>query len=100
MTSKIYKYKLEVTDDQIVKLPLGSRILSVMNQYDKIVLYALISDNETGNEEVSIKIVGTGHDIDFFIPAPEFDVGYNFLGTVSLYDGELMFHVFIKKMGD
>lgn len=97
MTSKIFKYKLEVTDEQIVKLPSGSRVLSVMNQNDNIVLYALVSDNEIDTEEVSIRIVGTGHDIDFFIPAAGFGGGYEFLGTVSLYDGTLMFHVFYKK---
>jgi len=97
MTSKIFKYKLEVTDEQIVKLPSGSRILSAMNQYDNIVLYALISDNEINTEEVSIRIVGTGYDIDFFIPSAVFGGGYKFLGTVSLYDGKLMFHVFYKE---
>jgi hypothetical protein len=97
MTSKIFKYPIEVTDTQTIKLPAGSRILSVMNQYEKIVLYALVSDNEKDTKEVSIRIVGTGHVIDFFIPALEFGGGYTFLGTVSLHDGRLMFHVFYKK---
>lgn len=94
MTLKIFKYPLEITDDQTIKLPHGARILSAMNQYDNIVLYALISDNEINTEEVSIRIVGTGYDIDFFIPSAVFGGGYKFLGTVSLYDGKLMFHVF------
>ncbi len=94
MTLKIFKYPLEITDDQTIKLPHGARILSVMNQHDNIVLYALVNDKEKKIESVSTRIVGTGHDIDFFIPAAGFGGGYKFLGTVSLYDGKLMFHVF------
>jgi len=91
MIGKIYKYVLDNVKGQTIKLPQGSQVLSVMNQYDKIVLYALVPDNKKYTENVSIKIVGTGHDIDFNIDPT---CGYKFLGTVSLYDGELMFHVF------
>lgn len=91
MTEKIYKYVLKPVGEQTINLPQGSQVLSVMNQFDNIVLYALVSDNKKYTENVSIKIVGTGHDIDFNIDPT---CGYKFLGTVSLYDGELMFHVF------
>jgi hypothetical protein len=96
MTFKIFKYNLEVVDKQTIKLPPGSRVLSVMNQRDNIVLYALVHpiNNKNLIEDVSIRIVGTGHDIDFFIPNPNLTDGYKFLGTVSLHDGALMFHVF------
>lgn len=101
MTRKIFKYNLEVTDKQTLKLPPGSHILSVMNQRDNIVLYALVwpTENKEVYEDVSIRIVGTGHDIDFFIPAERFGGGYKFLGTVSLHGGALMFHVFYMKEG-
>ena len=100
MSDKIYKYSLEIVDEQIIKLPreaIRSRILFVINQNDKIVLYALVPDTNTESENVSIRIVGTGHNIDFFIPAPMFGGGYTFLGTVSLHSGKLVFHVFYQN---
>ncbi len=90
MTDKIYKYVLKSVDEQTINLPQGYQILSVMNQFDKIVLYALVSDNKKYTEDVSIKIVETVHDIDFNTAE------YKFLGTVSIYNGELMFHVFYR----
>jgi len=59
-------------------------------------IYALVNDKEKKIESVSTRIVGTGHDIDFFIPSAGFGGGYKFLGTVSLYGGILMLHVFYK----
>jgi hypothetical protein len=49
MPFKIFKYNLEVTDEQTLKLPPGSRVLSVINQRDNIVLYAFVHpiDNKT-----------------------------------------------------
>jgi hypothetical protein len=105
---KIFKYKLEAVDEQILELPRGSKILSVEEQNGDIVLYALVDsdaessklfgmnsegkweeeDSKTSNS-YSIIIHGTGH------PADDVD-GYNFLGTVKLQGGLLMFHVFIK----
>lgn len=99
MTFKVFKYNLEVTDEQTLKLPPGSRVLSVMNQRDNIVLYALVNpiNNKNLTEDISIRIVGTGHDIDFFIPNPNLADGYKFLGTISLHGGALMFHVFYME---
>lgn len=98
MTPKIFKYPLGITDNQTIKLPRGAHILSVMNQHDNIVLYALVNDDEKKNVSVSIKIVGTGHSVNFPICSPMFvNDAYKFLGTVSLYGGELMFHVFYKE---
>ena len=84
---KIYKYDLSMKDKQIISLPLNSKILSVKNQYEGIVLYALVDTEREEQEKHSIIIHGTGHSAD--------DVEeYNFLGTVKLENGRLMFHVF------
>ena len=87
---KIFKYTLELTEEQTITLPEPGWILSVINQYDKLVLYAVIKPEE---KEISrtIKIVGTGEeflDIDI----------YEFINTVSMDDGRLIWHVFVKMM--
>ena len=87
---KIYKYTLQIEDKQTLKLPEGSKILSVAEQNNSIVLYALVNTDTENVERVSVIIHGTGH------PANDVE-DYAFLGTVKLYGGDLMFHVFIKR---
>lgn len=87
----VYKYDLEPKDEQEILLPTGAKILSVANQREAMVLYALI-DKDIRTEEVFKFVVrGTGHPIDFQVD------DYNFLGTVKLMNGTLMFHIFYKK---
>lgn len=88
---KIYKYTLQIEYKQTLKLPEGSKILSVAEQNNSIVLYALVNTATENVEHVSILIHGTGH------PADDVE-DYTFLGTVKLYGGDLMFHVFYKKI--
>jgi len=89
---KIYKYTLKPTDFQILELPKKSNIISVIEQNNQIVLYAIINDNMSETELYDIMIKGTGHDL------PEnFDL-YTFLNSVNLIDGSLIFHVFYKNV--
>ena len=87
----ILKYALKVEDKQYLQLPLNSRLLSVEEQRENIVLYALVDDEEQTLEKYLIIMHGTGHRAD--------DVsGYNFLGTVQLKNGALVFHIFCIKV--
>lgn len=88
----IYKYALLGTTSQNLTLPDGSKILSVKEQNDKIVLYALVDNQKPETENYSIIIYGTGQPID-----DVFEYGYEFLDTVKVYE-KLMFHVFYKLL--
>lgn len=83
----IHKHILQLVDEQTIKIK--GDILSVMEQNDGIVLYAL-TNPEWNEIEYSIRIHGTGHELDDSIQ------DYSFLGTVSLAGGRLMFHVFAE----
>ena len=85
---KIFKYQLEVTDSQFVSMPQGSKIISVEEQSDKVVIYAIVRPLGQREEKHEIKILGTGHPVSFD------ENEYSFVGTVKLAGGELMFHVF------
>lgn len=85
---KIYKYTLELTDKQVLSLPQGAKLLSVEEQGGKIVLYALVNPEEKIRAGFKIYVFETGH------PLPEIIYSFDFLGTVKLQDGALMFHVF------
>jgi hypothetical protein len=87
---KIYQYPLKMTAEQKVILPFDSQCLSVENQNEQLVLYALINtDTGLEDKEHTIKIVGTG------TPCPDVFLKY-FIGTVQFQNGNLVFHVFSK----
>ena len=62
---KIYKYEIEVTDQQTLQLPQQAEILSIQLQDGKIVLWALVDDKcELIKDNRFIECYGTGHEID------------------------------------
>lgn len=84
---KIFKYGLEIEDEQTLELPKGYEILKVTVQYGMPVLYALVDVDTKETEEVLIITYGTGH---------VFDESYEqkYLGTCAFYDDTLMLHYF------
>lgn len=87
---RILEYNLDIVGYQDLVLSENSKILSVANQGDTIVLYA-ITDGASPCH-YSIFILGTRHPADDVI-------GAQFIGTVSLHDGTLMLHVFARRIG-
>ena len=73
---------------QEVVLPLGAQILCIKMQNDELCMWALVDPDQTYNEVVKIRCAGTGHEITE-------DVEY--IDTVMLLDGELVFHFFKVK---
>lgn len=79
----IWKYELRIADEQKVRMPQGSRILSVGNQNGTICIWALVhSDSPLSDRK--IRMYGTGY--------PCYESSGNFVGTVQ--DGPLVWHVF------
>lgn len=89
MGFRVYKYPLQIVDDQT--LTLQGKPLSVILQNDTIMLYALYSER-IKPQTYDIHISGTGHLIDDKIIRE-----YTFLDTVLLYHGNLVFHIFYKN---
>ncbi|AEG59005.1 DUF7352 domain-containing protein [Desulforamulus ruminis] len=87
---RIFKYELEVAGFQVVNIQ-SEAILSVQEQNEKIVVYALV-DTDLPPNKYEFGIIGTGHPITFDINK------FCFLGTVKMYGGGLMFHVFYRKL--
>lgn len=87
----IFKYPIEVTDRQIVRMPRGAQILSVQYQGKQLCIWAQVDDQEPLVDRV-VLVCGTGH------PMPEAPVGVflHHIGTVQ--DGPYVWHVFERKM--
>jgi hypothetical protein len=80
----IWKYTLELEDEQEILVPTGYEFLSVQEYAGSICLWFLV-DSKANKESVPIYILGTGwEDID--MPARKF------LGTVQI--NRYVWHVF------
>ena len=88
MERTIYKYKIEIDDKIIIKMPDGAEILSVQTQHGGPCMWVLV-DPEAEMVERVFRMVGTGHTLHY-------DIGtrYNFIGTFQMQSGFLVFHVF------
>lgn len=88
MDKTIWKFELEVTDNQVIEMPIGSELLTVQVQNGKPCLWALV--NPTKNKEKRfIEMFGTGHEIHY-----DMGISRNYLGTLQFHDGLLIVHVF------
>ena len=86
----IYKYPLEITDIQYINIPESYEILSVKVQNDIPVLYAIVEDSRE-SRSVGIVMKGTGHPFNENVGVEDF------VGTININQGNLMFHIFIKQ---
>jgi len=87
----IYKYELSEDTPQWVSLPVNSTVLSVVEQYQKVVMYAVADVEQENTQEIQFLLLGTGQIFDNTLD------GYSFLNTVKLSDGAIMVHVFYKE---
>lgn len=84
----IWKYSLKADDVQEVEIPIGSKLLSVQTQNGIPCLWVLVYEKNT-KEVRKVYTFGTGEPLNFL---PE---ALTFIGTYQMYNGELVFHVFI-----
>lgn len=86
---KIFKYPLEITDEQEVTLPYNSKILSCQMQNELLQLCALVDETTDVFVEKIIRIIGTGNPIDDYDPT-----NFKFISTVQDTHG-LVWHIFL-----
>ena len=102
MEKTIWKFELETKDNQIVKMPINAKILTIQTQFDKPCLWALVDPN-ADKEDRFIKIFGTGHSVRYnkcspMLGAEELDECIKYIGTYQLHNGSLVFHAFEKNL--
>lgn len=88
----IYKYPLSLTEDQTITLPDGYEILTVKLQNGKPCLW-IKRDSDLTIPKVNVKIwiYGTGATIK--------ETGLKYIGTLLLYNDELVLHFFQTPAG-
>lgn len=81
----IWKFDLEVKDDQDIEMPGGADLLCVQVQGGQPRIWAHVNPNQPRNKR-RIMTVGTGHPISRrFV---------KYIGSYQMDDGALVFHVF------
>ena len=76
----IYKYTIEVTDDQKIEMPKGAQILTVQVQGNEVCLWALV-DPDLKKELRHIEVFGTGHNVS--------DDERTYIGTFQLHGAKI-----------
>ena len=83
----ICKYHLNVGCTTI-RLQKDAKILSVINQREFITVYVLVDSMKAPDYDFLFTVYATGEE---FLITPS----HKFLGTVSLLNGNLIYHVFV-----
>ena len=81
---RIYKFKLDIEDMRLVRMPKGAKILSVQNQREEVCIWAEV-DPDAHQTIRRIAIHGTGHTVT---------PGGQFVGTFQLSGGDFVGHVY------
>lgn len=84
----IYKYPLEITDNQVIELPKDSGVLTVQMQNNQLCLWALVDTEQTQRQQVPVKVFGTGNPVDFTGP-------WQYVSTVQ--ERIFVWHIFIGE---
>lgn len=89
----IYKYELQATDFQEVRMPEGSKILTFGIQNGGLLLWVLV-DPAAPKKPYKFLLIGTGH----FIPTekPILEI-YDYVGTTIGHLGQFVWHLFQEK---
>lgn len=85
---RVFKYGLDIVDEQIIRAPRDWHPLSVQLQNGQPMLWALVDDSALEVEH-HVFVHGTGHHVHH--------LAEEFVSTFQLSDMGLVFHVFVGK---
>jgi hypothetical protein len=87
----IWKYEIPIKDNFTLEIPKDSKILSFQVQDDSPKIWALVEE-ELEKETREFKLLGTG----LSFKKEELN-DYKFVGTIVMYNGSFVLHLFIKE---
>ncbi len=89
MNKRIFKFKINEVDTQVIETHFGAKPLSVQYQHDDLTVWMAVDTDEPKTGRIEIVIVGTGN------PANH-AAGMTFLGTVQEPKRPFVWHVFYR----
>lgn len=89
---KIYKYKLKITDEQMLTLPKYSEYVNCSMQDGELCVWILVDPDEKEMFTMKVLVIGTGnpieHDLDY----------YEYMNTV--FDRTFVWHIYGQIEGE
>lgn len=79
----IFKFPIQVTDDQDIEMPSGAKIICVQMQGGEPHIWAEV-DSNAPKVKKKIRVFGAGH--------PMTDDFLQYIGTFQMMEGRLVFH--------
>lgn len=89
MNKKIFKYKIEVEHEQVIKIPKGSKLVDIQVQNGEIKMWAVVDEAVKEVDGMRIMIAGTGRPIHFDLEV------YEHLKTVQIEN--YVWHIYVDK---
>ena len=91
----IYKYQIPfgILKENEIEIQGLIKVLSIVDQYEKPVLYALVDTEDKKVSKIRVIILGTGHDARIIM-----NEEWKFISTLKYNDDNLMFHFFIQEV--
>ena len=86
----IHKYTIAVADEQLVWMPRGAEVMSAHAQHGQICVWAAHTVPPKELVGHTFYVHGTGHVFDHG------NESLHFIGTVHLFEGSLVLHVFMR----
>lgn len=83
----IWKFKLELSSEQTIKVPCGARPLCAQPQAGSICIWMQLEANDKPLTERSVRIVGTGHPFEA--------QGLQYIGSVQIQS--FVWHIYIEE---
>lgn len=78
-----------------VEMPTGAEILSIENQHETLVVWAMVDPNATRMEQREFTLLATGATL-LSDAARDLNVNFLFMKTVLFSGGSFVLHVFVK----
>ena len=101
---KIWKFDVPLQDKVYLKVPEGSRLLTVKAQGNCICAWFLVDvENKDVLDYVVLRVIGTGNPIfeehtrDDDYTVTGFLKQFEYISTVLLYEDSLVFHIFRER---
>ena len=88
----IYKYKIEVKDDQNIMMPEGAKVLTVQAQHGEPCVWAEVDPEQTFTTFRRFVTVGTGRH-----PIADIDT-LHYVGTYQLVNGNFIGHLYVDRL--
>ena len=91
----IWKYEIPIEDKFSIDMPKHAKVLSFQCQKGVPTIWCLVASDDK-IEKKEFRLYGTGHDLIDKNRDALRNIYWDFVGTIQMFDGDLVYHLFEK----